>query len=100
MRNRTILFLLAMLLCLLLVGLAVAAVPGWDLDWWTAEGGGDLSQGGEYALQGSIGQADAGRFAGGAYRLDGGFWGGAASTGGWEPQEFVCLPLIVISADS
>jgi hypothetical protein len=44
------------------------------IDWWTVDGGGGVSDGGEYTLQGTIGQPDAGSINGGDYTLDGGFW--------------------------
>jgi len=55
---------------------------GYDLTWWTVDGGG-VSVGVEspnpYVLIGTIGQPDAGAMSGGGYTLVGGFWGGAAS---------------------
>lgn len=48
---------------------------GYDLGWNTIDGGGGMSStGGSYTLRGTIGQSDAGRLAGGAYTLAGGFW--------------------------
>ena len=48
------------------------------LDWYTVDGGGyTMSAGSPYRLGGTAGQPDAGLLAGGAYRLAGGFWGGA-----------------------
>ena len=41
--------------------------------WHTMDGGG-LSQGGEYTLQGAIGQPDTGSMQGGSYALVGGYW--------------------------
>ncbi len=62
-------------LCLLIAATAVlAASNGLSLPWWTADGGGGASAGGEYALQGTIGQADAGAMSGADYTLSGGFW--------------------------
>ena len=66
-------------LAVLLAGssmLALAQGGGYDLSWWTVDGGGTTSgTGGVYALAGTIGQPDAGTLSGGAYTLDGGFWG-------------------------
>jgi len=69
--------------------LAVAASSsGYTLDWFTVDGGGGHSLGGRYALDGSIGQPDAGTLTGGGYTLRGGFWvnGVAAS--------FTYLPVV------
>jgi hypothetical protein len=78
MRNKGKLLLLLLLLALSVVTvIAVAAngpTGGFALDWWTADGGGRTSQGGSFALSGTIGQADAGQLTGGPYELTGGFW--------------------------
>jgi hypothetical protein len=42
--------------------------------WSTIDGGGGRSSGGDFALVGTIGQPDAGKMAGGDYKLSGGFW--------------------------
>ena len=39
--------------------------------------GGGTSSGGSFVISGTIGQADAGLSAGGAFAVEGGFWGGA-----------------------
>ena len=76
MRRAT--FLVA-LVFLLLAGVVLAA-DGYDLSWWTVDGGGaTFSTGGGYALGGSVGQPDAGALSGGGYTLLGGFWLGAAA---------------------
>jgi hypothetical protein len=46
------------------------------LDWYTIDGGGGTSSGGDYSLSGTIGQPDAGGMSGGDYDLSGGFWSG------------------------
>ena len=52
---------------------------GYDLTWYTIDGGGaTFSTGGSYSLGGTIGQADAGVLSGGSYQLNGGFWGGSS----------------------
>jgi hypothetical protein len=69
---------------------AHAIAPGYTLDWWTVDNGGTTSSvGGRYALNGAIGQPDAGMLSGAGYTLGGGFWGGAA------PMRKVYLPLVV-----
>lgn len=56
---------------------ALAQSGGYDLSWWTVDGGGaTFSAGGPYTLGGTIGQAEAGVVWGGRYMLGGGFWGG------------------------
>ena len=82
---------------LLMVGGGVAAQEsyqlarrGYDLSWWTADGGGEtFSAGGNYSLGGTIGQPDAGLLAGPGYTLAGGFWSGAG-----QPYR-IYLPLVV-----
>lgn len=44
--------------------------------WYTIDGGGGTSTGGEYSLSGTIGQADADWGRGGAYEVLGGYWPG------------------------
>lgn len=51
---------------------------GYDLSWWTVDGGGGESSGDDYALAGTVGQPDAATLTGGDYSLVGGFWAGAA----------------------
>lgn len=71
---------------------AAAAAAGYDLAWWTVDGGGATwSAGGGTALGGAAGQPDAGvALIGGDYTLVGGFWGGAARRG-------IYLPLVLRS---
>jgi hypothetical protein len=78
---------------LLLAGGAWAASAGpYDLSWWTVDVGGGSSQGGSYALAGTIGQHDAGALAGGGYTLGGGFWRGEEVV---ASRDLVYLPLVV-----
>jgi hypothetical protein len=83
---------LALAILLLLVSSVSAATlaPDYALSWWTVDGGGTTnSQGGGYALSGTIGQPDAGVLTGNGYTLAGGFWGGT-------PVEYrVYLPLVL-----
>ena len=83
--------LLAFAICLLLVSAVVAqsvtstmlfpATPeasssSFELSWWTVDGSGGASSGGDYSLAGTAGQAEVGALMrGGAYELAGGFWG-------------------------
>jgi len=72
----------------------VLADGGYDINWWTLDSGGGVSQssGGEYTLQGTIGQADAGSSLGGEYALVGGFWVGLRE---WITHFFIHLPLVL-----
>jgi hypothetical protein len=67
---------LLLLLTLLLAGLPVLAQSGgpFTLAWWTVDGGGGISAGDIYQVEGTAGQADAGIHSGGVYRVEGGFW--------------------------
>lgn len=73
-RYRTLLFLPI----LLLLGLTTATIAqsGGDLDlsWATIDGGGGMSDGGDFALRGTVGQPDAGRLSGSGFSVQGGFW--------------------------
>ncbi|MBN1889244.1 MAG: right-handed parallel beta-helix repeat-containing protein [Thermoflexales bacterium] len=71
-----LLALLALSAVLLLgVALALAQPQALDIAWWTVDGGGELSAGGDYTLTGAFGQPDAGELSGGTFSLSGGFWG-------------------------
>lgn len=61
-------YLLLLGLMVLLVATASAfSGTGWQTDWFTVDAGGGLSADGDYALEGTVGQADAGQLTGGAY---------------------------------
>jgi len=83
--------------CVLLLAAAVVplalAQTGYDLSWWTVDGGGaTLITGEGYRLSGTAGQPDAGALEGGGYTLGGGFWrGGQASEQSYE----ILLPLVL-----
>jgi hypothetical protein len=70
--------------CLVLVTAALnfgllgqsVSFSGYELSWYTIDGGGGQSSGGQYVLTGTIGQPDAAYSAGGNYELLGGFWPG------------------------
>jgi hypothetical protein len=61
-------------------GTASARSVGYDLTWWTVDGGGGAMSGGGYTLIGTGGQPEARSASNGGYSLNGGFWsvGGAA----------------------
>jgi hypothetical protein len=82
--------------CVVLVAAVVPmtlAQTGYDLSWWTVDGGGaTLITGEGYRLSGTAGQPDAGVLAGGGYALLGGFWRGGKVGG----QSYVVyLPLVM-----
>ncbi len=89
--RRTILAGLVLAALFLAAGGAAHAQTGggYDLSWWTVDGGGGQSSGGGYTLTGTAGQPDAGTLSGGGYVLAGGFWSGAAGV-----SNHVYLPLV------
>lgn len=63
-------------ICLLLGACLNAGAQSYSIDWFTIDGGGGTSSGGNYTLSGTIGQPDVGSLNGGNYSLQGGFWPG------------------------
>jgi hypothetical protein len=93
MKQKKFLIALILLAALFLAaGAAYAQSAGFDLRWWTVDGGGGESQGEGYTLAGTVGQPDAGQMIGDGYQLTGGLWSGAAQ----EPaaQNSLFLPLV------
>jgi hypothetical protein len=106
MQRAAVLLAVIVLLLLTLAGQAWGAIPvegsiepsrstaagsGYDLGWWTVDGGGGVSDNGTgYTLMGTIGQPDAAVWEGDVYTLGGGFWGGMPA-GGY----CIYLPLVV-----
>ena len=83
---------IALLLAILTLSGATLAQSGggYDLTWWTTDGGSGTVSGGGYLLQGTAGQPDAGAPAtAGGYTLASGFWTGGASIcpDTYEPNE-------------
>ncbi len=65
------------LMMLLIVSVGAVVAADYAIDWYTVDGGGDMSStGGDYELSGTIGQPDARTelMTGGDYTLTGGFW--------------------------
>jgi hypothetical protein len=96
MKRKTILILIALaVLCVALsVGNTTTSAQssgGYDLSWYTVDGGGaTFSTGGSYSLGGSIGQPEAvGQVANLPYTLNSGFWGGVSI------NYDIYLPLVV-----
>jgi hypothetical protein len=73
------------------IGLALTAATAafgqdFSISWFTIDGGGGTSTGGDFSLSGTIGQHDAGGpMTGGDFSLTGGFWAGTGSGGGGCP---------------
>jgi hypothetical protein len=81
MHNHTTMKVKAFIRCLIpLLGLGFAWAAqaqsggGFDLTWFSIDGGGGVSTGGVYSVSGTIGQPDAGAMTGGNFSLVGGFW--------------------------
>lgn len=62
-------------LALLLTGIASVSAQSYSIDFFTIDGGGGTSSGGQFSVSGTISQPDAGKLTGGQFTLDGGFWG-------------------------
>ena len=86
-------FVLSLAVLLLPVAAALAQPGGYDLSWWTVDGGGGTLENGSYTLSGTIGQPDAAAWQGGGYTLAGGLWGGRAGPVAYD----VYLPLVLRS---
>jgi hypothetical protein len=69
---------LAVVLVVCLAGSITMGQSGgpYEIVWNTIDGGGGVSSGGEYIVEGTIGQSEGGRSAGGGYEVLGGFWPG------------------------
>ena len=74
MKNITFTTLLATLLIEL--GLSSLLGQSYSIDRFAIAGGGGASTGGNFSLNGTIGQPEAGTMSGGNYSLAGGFWDG------------------------
>ena len=86
--------ILTLTLTMLLWASLAFAQGGYDLSWWTVDGGGGQSSGGGYTLLGTGGQADAGvLMSGGDYTLAGGFWGVGGLAGSPEGNP-IYLPIV------
>jgi hypothetical protein len=76
---KTTIILLTLLLALFaFTVIALASNGGYEITWFTIDAGGGRSAGGDYTLNGTIGQPEVGSPAsGGDYTLTGGFWPGS-----------------------
>jgi len=77
---------------LFLMGAAASHAQTYSIDWFTIDGGGGTSSGGNFSVTGTIGQPDAGTLTGGSYSLRGGFWGALV------PIQVEDAPLLSITA--
>ncbi len=77
---------------------ALSDDAGYDLSWWTVDGGGGYvtDESSSYTLGSTAGQPDAGQLAGGGYTLAGGFWAGGSAAAG-PPSFSIYLPLVLRS---
>jgi hypothetical protein len=73
-KNRLRILIVLVAVLLLTASALASSDASYQLDWFTVDGGGGGSSGGTFTLNGTIGQADAGRLSGGTYSLAGGFW--------------------------
>ena len=53
----------------------LALAQSYSIGWFTLDGGGGTSSGGNFTLNGTLGQSDVGTMRGGNFSLAGGFWG-------------------------
>ncbi len=72
----------ALSILVLLACAPLASAQPYAIDWYTIDGGGGISTGGQFEVNGTIGQHDAGSaLTGGALELTGGFWAGVGGGG-------------------
>jgi len=82
----------ALALLAFLAGAVSADLPAFSLAWWTTDSGGTSSRGGNYVLNSSVAQPDAGMMvASHSYRLEGGFWLSAAPD---AVQKYIYVPAV------
>ena len=72
---RLVLLLVVVLLVAGMVSSVALATGGYEVSWYTFDGGGGISSSPTYTVMGTIGQPDAGPVnTGTGYSLTGGFW--------------------------
>lgn len=72
-------------------GQAMQAGGGFELLWWTLDGGGGSSEGSRYLVRGVVGQADTGSMAGDRFAINGGYWDAPGAT----RRTLVYLPVAI-----
>ena len=78
MKRRTLAIVgIALVAVLAVTFSAIAQSDTFDVPWFSVDGGGGTSTGGEFTLSGSIGQPDAGTLSGGEFTVRGGFQAGS-----------------------
>jgi hypothetical protein len=94
-KRRALLPTLAFAIALLIASVTLAQTGnGYDLTWWTVDGGGDRVSDGIYTLMGTAGQPEPGPIlTGGDYALLSGFWPGGGATAP-APVRTIYLPLV------
>ena len=98
-RSKRIMLLVLLGICLMFSTaiLAAAHTTAGDLSipWWSVDGGGSTSSGGQFSLSGTAGQPDAAISTSGSFSLTSGFWNKRVVTlrGGSSSQIF--LPFIL-----
>jgi hypothetical protein len=87
-------FLLAIILgWLVITSTALVFSNSYDHNWWTVDGGGGTSQGGDYVLSGTVGQPEGDHLmSGGNFNLVGGFWANEAAV--VLTHKTIYLPLV------
>ena len=90
---KPILAVLIVVAALFLLASAVLAQSGsgYQLSWWSVDGGAQKLTADPYTLVGTAGQPDANALTGGGFTLAGGFWPAGALAAGHE----VYLPLVI-----
>ena len=78
MKNKTIASIARLAVStILLITLVESIANGqYEISWYTIDGGGGRSTGGQYTITGTIGQPDAAYSSGGNYEILAGFWPG------------------------
>ena len=71
---RLVLLLVVVMLVAGLAFSAARATGGYEVSWYTFDGGGGVSSSPAYTVMGTIGQPDAGAHSGTGFSLTSGFW--------------------------